>query len=203
MNVNNSPPPSAPSGEQAAQATQGRREATPRSEQRGTREDFERALLAKALPFGAEEQDPITPEATLPDGAMPMMAWVPAQLHRTAEAPPAVAAGLVEAATGTRAAIETALQNAEPQAVHPLTGAERPSVWEASVGGVQGTVEVRAERIVTNGAPPSWGLTVGAPALGVDAARHTPKLHDRLRKHGIEVDHVRIERKRDRDDGPR
>lgn len=201
MNVSNSPSSSAPSGGQAAQATQGRREAAPRGEQRGRREEFERALLAKALPFGAEDHDSITPEETLPDDAMPMMAWLPAQLHRAAEAPPAAAAGVHEAATGTRAAIETALHNAEPHAVHPLTGAERPSVWEASVSGMQGTVEVRAERIVTNGAPPSWGLTIGAPALGADvAARHTPKLHERLRKHGIDVDHVRIERKHDRDD---
>jgi len=204
MNVSNSPSTSAPSGEQAAQATQSRREVPPRGEQRGKREEFERALLAKALPTDAEDHDSATPDATLLDGALPMMAWVPTQLHRPAEAPPHATAGLVETATGTRAAIETALHHAEPQAIHPLTGAERPTVWEASVGGMQGTVEVRAERIVTNGAPPSWGLTIGAPALGADvAARHTPKLHERLRKHGIDVDHVRIERKRDRDDGPR
>jgi hypothetical protein len=202
MNVSNSPSTSAPSGDQAAQATQGRREVPPRGEQRGKREEFERALLAKALPADAENHESATPDAILPDGALPMMAWVPTQLHRPAEAPPAAAAGVVETATGTRAAIETALHNAEPQAIHPLTGAERPSVWEASVGGMQGTVE--PERIVTNGAPPSWGLTIGASALSADvAARHTPKLHERLLKRGIDVDHVRIERKRDRDDGPR
>ena len=202
MNINNSPAAS-PSSGQETQAPPGRREATPGDEQRSTRDAFERALHAKAQPFGSQDQESIDDDATLPEGATPMMAWVPSSLVRAAEPLPATAAGVIEVATGTRAAIETALHNPEAQALQPLTGPDHPSVWEASVGGSHGTVEVRAERIVTNGAPPSWGLTIGAPALGADAAaRHTPKLHERLRKHGIEVDHVRIERKRDRDDLP-
>ncbi|HEX6018731.1 MAG TPA: hypothetical protein VFZ28_11575 [Burkholderiaceae bacterium] len=132
-----------------------------------------------------------------------MFTWVCVPLVRTSEAP-APGPAMIETTTGTRAAIETALRNAEPQAGHLLAAAERPAVWEASIGGLHGTVEVRAERIVAAGAPPSWGLTIGAPALGAElAARHTSRLHERLRKHGIEVDHVRIERKRERDDLPR
>jgi len=90
------------------------------------------------------------------------------------------------------------------QALHPLAAPERTTVWEASVGDRGGTVDVRAERTVANGTPPSWRLTIDAPVLGADlAARHAPKLHDRLRKQGIEVDHVRIERKSERDDPAR
>lgn len=203
----------------------GRGETLPRAEQRGTRDAFERALHAKAQPLATDEQaapvecalqakrqplatddeqESTAPEATLPAGGMPMMAWVCAPLVRASEAAPPTAAGVVETATGTRAAIETALQNATPQDGRTLAAAERPAVWEASIGGLHGTVEVRAERIVANGVPPSWGVTIGAPAFGADvAARHTSKLHDRLRKQGIDVDHVRVERKHDRDDLPR
>lgn len=223
MKLNNSPA-CAPSNNQAARAMTGRAETPPRAEQRGTRDAFERALHAKAQPLATDEQaapvecalhakaqplatddeqESTAPEATLPAGAVPMMAWVCVPLVRASEAPHHTAP-VVETATGTRAAIEAALQNAEPQDCHPLAATERPAVWEASIGGLHGTVELRAERIVANGVPPSWGVTIGAPAFGADvAARHTSKLHERLRKHGIDVDHVRIERKRERDDPPR
>lgn len=193
-----------PSNGQAVPNAAERRAAAPRGDQRSTRDAFERALDAKAQPFDTEEPESTGPEPTMCEGAVPMMVWACAPLVRGPAPGPAPAAAGTDPATGTRAAIETALHNAEPQALHPLAAAERTTVWEASVGDMGGTVDVRAERTVANGTPPSWRLTIDAPLLGADlAARHAPKLHDRLRKQGIEVDHVRIERKSERDDPPR
>jgi len=193
------PPSSGPSPRAAA----GRNETPARAEPRETRDAFERAMHAKALPLACGETEATEPDAASSEGATPMLGWVCVPLVRAGEAP-APTPVVIETATGTRAAIETALHNSAPPAGHPLASTDRPAVWEASIGGPLGTVEVRAERLATQGAPASWGLTIGAPALGADvAARPTARLHERLRKHGIEVDHVRIERKRERDDLPR
>lgn len=190
-------PACAPPNGQPARTAPARGE-NARAEPRETRDAFERALRAKGLPLGLGDQEPANPEPSPPEGAAPAAC---APLVRVGEAP-APRPAAIDTATGTRAAIETALRNAEPPR-HPLAAAERPAVWEASVGGPHGSVEVRAERIVAHGAPPSWGLTVGAPALGADiAARHAFRLHERLRKQGIEVDHVRVQGEQGRDDLP-
>jgi len=203
MNVSNSSaatPSNSPSAPSAAE----RRAAPPRSEQRSTRDAFERALHAKAQPCDSDETDSTGLQPPPCEGAPPMMVWACAPLSRAPELVAAPAAADADPATGTRAVIETALHNPEPQALHPLAAPERTTVWEASVGDRGGTVDVRAERTIANGTPPSWRLTIDAPVLGADlAARHAPKLHDRLRKQGIEVDHVRIERKSERDDPAR
>ena len=201
MNLTTAPAANAPSNDQAVEAAAKRCDATPRAEpscarDAGSREAFERVLQAKRMPLGSDEEG-TEPEGAQPEAVSPMAPWMSAPLVRAADTAPAVAAGVVEIATGTRAAIETALHHSAPHDPSPI-GAERASVWEASVGGVGGSVELRAERIVAQGAPPTWGLTISAPALSADAAaRHVPRLHDRLRKHGIDVDHVRIERDRD------
>ncbi|HEU5296748.1 MAG TPA: hypothetical protein VFU71_18345 [Burkholderiaceae bacterium] len=156
------------------------------------RDAFERVLQTKRQPPRADDED-----ATLVN-APPMLAWVSTPLVRTPDTVPAPAGAVAEVATGTRAAIETALQNSVPHDLCPIGGTDRPSVWEASIGGASGPVELRAERVAVQGTQPTWGLTIGAPALGADVvARHAPRLHDRLRKHGIDVDHVRIERDAD------
>lgn len=222
----NCTPIGAPAGGQAPRAAPSRGEGRPRTEARDSRDAFERALRDKALPpatgepgapppdtglpmlgsrgtgSSCDEQGKASSDAALPVGGTPLMAWVGLPMVRASDAPPPSPVG-IETATGTRAAIETALRQAEPP-TGPLAGPDRPAVWEASIGGPHGTVEVRAERLVVHGAPPSWGLTIGAPAFPADlASRHAGRLHERLRKHGIDVDHVRIERRRDRDDPPR
>jgi len=205
MNVSPSPSPVAASAADRGQrAPDCRRDAPPQREQRDRRDDFERALRAKSQPFDTGDDASTARDAAPPDAVTPMTAWVLPPLVRKPDTQPVAAAAVSEPATGTRAAIETALQHAEPPAPPPLPGAERPAVWEASIGGLHGGVELRAERIVADGAPPSWGLTIGAPALGADlATRHGARLQDRLRKHGIDVEHVRIERKPARDEQPR
>lgn len=201
MNLTTPPAGNVPPNDQAVEAVAGRRDAAPRAEpgcarDAGSREAFERVLQAKRMPLCADELG-ADPEGIPPEAVSPMTPWMPAPLVRAADAAPAVAAGVVEVATGTRAAIETALHHSVPHESGPI-GTERASVWEASVGGAGGSVELRAERIVAQGVAPTWGLTLGAPAFGADvASRHVPRLHDRLRKHGIDVDHVRIERDRD------
>jgi len=188
-------PPSNPTADNASN----RCEATQRTGEPATRDAFERALLAKR-PLLTFTDDAAT---AAPEVAAPMLlAGPPVPLAACPSAAPPAAAGAVEVTTGTRAAIEAALHNALPQGLCPAGAADRPAVWEASIAGPQGAIEVRAERIGAQGAPPVWGLTIGAAPFGADVAtRHAPRLHDRLRRHGIDVDHVRIER--DKDDVPR
>lgn len=193
MNLS-APPPSAP-----ARATpihdkaSCRRDEMPAQNERG---NFERALQARrqAPRDGPEARS--AAEAIAAAAAAANLGPAPA-LVRAAAAPAATGAtGSVDTPTGaTRTATQTAL-NAQPAPpATPLGGADPAVVWEASLRGPdQMAVEVRAERLGKPDAAPSWGLTIGASALNAELlARHAPRLNERLRKHGVEVDHVRIE----------
>jgi hypothetical protein len=189
MNLSAPPPPAAPRADPNSGSAICRRDDAPPQNPRAT---FEHVLQAKRQAPRDEQEDTPSVEA-----AAAMASMTPAQsLARVAVAPTGAGAGPVDTGTGgAHAAIQTALNaNPGPQ-VTPMGGTEPAAVWEASVRGPQHlTIDVRAERFTSHGAPPSWGLTIGSAALGVELlARHAPRLNERLRKHGVELDHVRIE----------
>ena len=204
MNLS-APPPSAP-----ARATpihdkaSCRRDEAPAQDARG---NFERALQARRQAPRDEPETRSVAEAMAAAAATAAaaaaaptaatsMGPAPALVRALATPADAGGAGSCDTPTGaTRTATQTAL-NAQPAPpATPLGGADPAVVWEASLRGPdQMAVEVRAERLGKPDAAPSWGLTIGASALNAELlARHAPRLNERLRKHGVEVDHVRIE----------
>jgi hypothetical protein len=167
----------------------------PRSaqDQQQQRDRFERLLRDKQ---GEDGQDSDTqPEAPL-GGLLPFGNPV-LQAARLPE--PRPASGIVDAAeTGPRAAIETALKANAPEHVSPIGGVEPAAVWEASIHELNSVpVDMkmaRAER-TGNQAQPDWTLTVGSSNVNAEVlARHASRLNERLRKRGVGLDHVRIQR---------
>jgi len=114
-------------------------------------------------------------------------------------APPAPAS--IDNATGTRAAIEAAL-NSNPAPLVTAVGATDPAaLWEASISEPNGiAVDVRALRSeqLTPQAQPGWSVAVSSSAVDAEVlARHAPRLNERLRKHAVGFSHVRIESSHD------
>jgi hypothetical protein len=118
---------------------------------------------------------------------------------------PLSAAGAVETSTGTRAVIEASLRESACPAPTTAGGTDPAMTWEAVVSEPNAVaVQVRAVRTVhadaAAGAPATWGVTVAAPSVDAGLlARHVPRLNERLRKQGVDVDHVRVERQQDRE----
>ncbi len=195
MNLSAAPPPAAPRAAPALDPAACRRDDAATQD---ACEVFGRVLQSKQRLSRDDSQDTLPDDDDAAAALMAPTGPAPA-LARAALVPAGASAGAVDTATaGPRASIQAAL-NSSPALVAP--GSSDPAtVWEASVRGPdQVAVDVRAERLVTPGAPPTWGLTIGSPALGAEVmARHAPRLNERLRKHGVEVDHVRIESSDDR-----
>jgi hypothetical protein len=193
MNV--SPSPQAAPSATETKAPDAQRGTQPRSAQdhQQQRDRFERLLRDKQGEQGDECET--QPEAPL-GGLLPLGNHV---LHAARLPEPRPAAGLVDAAsTGPRAAIEAALNTNAPEHVSPIGGAEPAAVWEASINEVNSVpVELkmaRAERI-DNEARSDWTLTVGSSNVNAEVlARHASRLNERLRKRGVGLDHVRIQR---------
>lgn len=179
----------------AAAAARGR---PPHDPARGA---FERALQARQArpdaPSGSpdDEGDRPIPEATC--GA-PGVEMPPVPLRPAVATPPPERAGAVDAAaTGPRAAIEAALASNPGQAVLPLAGTDPAALWQVSIGEPLGApLELRAQRAerAPHEAQAAWNVSIRSSALGADAlGRHVGRLHERLRRHGIEVDHLRVD----------
>jgi hypothetical protein len=147
------------------------------------------AFGALSLRFTKAESEPAasTPSPSVASTSGPGFSRAPD------EAPPSAAGAPDVPQEGPRASLQAALNAGVP--VAPLFGSDPAAVWEASLGGPHhGSVTVRAERLVNAGSPPVWALDIGV--RGVDAElmlRHAPRLNERLRKHGVQLDHVRIE----------
>ncbi|HTP72184.1 MAG TPA: hypothetical protein VML58_08190 [Burkholderiaceae bacterium] len=163
------------------------------------RDDFERALKGR-------EQRPEEPadESAEPAGNGGAPAWLAIaptpMLARAATPAAASAVGVINEPSGTRAALEASLTASPGNALVPVLGTDPAALWEVSVREPNAApLQVRVERSGTSDAQKAWGLTIASPASNVDLiARHAPRLNERLRKHAIELDHVRVER----DDDP-
>jgi hypothetical protein len=163
---------------------------------------FERALQSRQRQQRSNDdgEEPPCEPAVLP--AMPTLVLSPAQ---TLALPPLSSAGALDPApTGTRAALEASLRESPCPQGPSIGGSEAAMTWEATVHEPNSVaVEVRAvrtERSALPGSQAAWGLTIASPSVGVEVlARHVPRLNERLRKHAIGPEHVRIER-RDEDD---
>jgi len=171
-------------------------------------EAFERVLQNRQRqqqPGGGGEEPP-SESALLPPAESALLPPALAlQLSRAPALPPLSSAGMVDApATGTRAVIEASLRESPCPLVTPISGGAAEMTWEATVHAPNALpVEVRAVRTepaALSGSQAAWGLTIATPAAGAEVlVRHAPRLNERLRKHGIEVDHVRVERADDDD----
>jgi hypothetical protein len=131
-------------------------------------------------------------------------ALLPALQARTQTLPPLSSAGALDPApTGTRAVVEASLRESPCPLLTPVGGSEAAMTWEATVHEPNSlALEVRAVRAERSdsSAPPGWSLTIASPSVGVEVlARHAPRLNERLRKHAIGLDHVRIERSEEDD----
>jgi len=133
---------------------------------------------------------------------LPALVLSPAQ---TLALKPLSSAGALDPApTGTRAVVEASLRESPCPQGTPIGGGDAAMTWEATVHEPNSVAlevrAVRAERTALSGPQVAWGLTIASPSVGVDVlARHAPRLNERLRKHAIGPEHVRIERA-DRDD---
>lgn len=167
------------------------REATPRDTQQ-QRAAFERSLRSKAALFDDGDPGKANPEAVA--GLFP--GATPAPQTRSQSAGPAPAA-VETGSTGTRAAIEAALNHSAP-AVSPVGGTDPAAVWEASVRGADSIpLDVRVMRAEKAPGEMQAGMTMTIGSAGVNTevlVRHAPRLNERLRKHGVEFEHVRIQR---------
>ncbi|HSW25514.1 MAG TPA: hypothetical protein VLJ62_22330 [Burkholderiaceae bacterium] len=164
---------------------------------------FERALQQRQRQqrSGDGDEEPPGEPAVLP--AMPPLMLSPAQ---TLALPPLSSAGALDPApTGTRAALEASLRESPCPQGTPIGGTEAAMTWEATVNEPNSLAlevrAVRAERTALSGPQAAWGLTIASPTVGVEVlARHVPRLNERLRKHAIGPEHVRIEQARDDDE---
>jgi hypothetical protein len=172
-------------------APDGARDATPRDTQQ-QRDAFERSLRSKALQFDEGDADEAKPEG----GAGFFPGATPALHSRPQPAGP-VPAAVETASTGARAAIEAALTHSAP-IVSPVAGTDPAAVWEASVRGADSIpLDVRVVRAEKAPGEMQAGLTMTIGSSGVNTdvlVRHAPRLNERLRKHGVEFEHVRIQR---------
>jgi len=168
------------------------REVNPRDAQR-QRDDFEELLRSKQKQI--DDGDDNDADAA----AAALLAGPPAALHAVRPQVPAHASAPVETVkTGPRAAIEAALNANAPQHVSPVGGTDPAAVWEASVREPNSVaVDVRFTRTEKTAfeTQPSWTVTVGSSNVNADVlARHAPRLNEQLRKRGVGLDHVRIQR---------
>jgi hypothetical protein len=159
------------------------------------RDDFERALKGREQ----RQDEPADDNAeSAGNGAAPAwLAMTPMPMLTRAATPAAAsAAGAINEPSGTRAALEASLTASPGNAVIPVLGADPAALWEVSVREPNATpLQVRVERSGTTESQRAWGLTIASPTGNVDLiARHAPRLNERLRKHAIELDHVRVER---------
>jgi hypothetical protein len=107
-------------------------------------------------------------------------------------------AGAVDPApTGTRAVVEASLRETSCPVATPVGGGVAATAWEVSVQEPNSIpLEMRAVRAERSASEPqaSWGLTIASSSVGAEVlARHAPRLNERLRKHAIGPEHVRIE----------
>jgi hypothetical protein len=218
MNLSNPSTVGAARGSDAA----ARRDQPPRERvlHHPARDAFERALQARSAPreddaAPVDEDDEsssgtgasVAPGASLPGTSLP----APAPFLRPPPGPPPAtvghAAGATPDSTGTRAAIEAALGGQPaPTALSAIAGTDPAALWQVSIGEPLGIpVELRAqrgERAAHEAAAP-WALSLRASSLGAETlSRHVPRLHERLRKQGVELDHVRVERDEEEDSQP-
>jgi hypothetical protein len=111
--------------------------------------------------------------------------------------PPSRAGALDPAPSGTRAVLEASLREAPCPLVTPVGGGEAAMTWEVSVHEPNSVaLEMRAVRAERTACEPqaSWGLTIASSSVGAEVlVRHAPRLNERLRKHAIGPEHVRIE----------
>jgi hypothetical protein len=158
------------------------------------RDRFERALQAREQrPSVGEDSEQTTEGESGGTGwACPFQALAP---KGPAPSPLPAAAGVIADRSSTQAAIETSLSASPGQVVAPMSAANPAAAWEVSVrDSLAPALQVRAERLATPDAQRGWSLTIGSPAANVDLlTRHTPRLNERLRKHGIELSHVRVD----------
>jgi hypothetical protein len=195
MSATQSPPPAPPRSE--SRDAPSRASSKEPAHNHPARDDFERALQARQQ---QQEEQPgdSQEEPTAGDGGIAAwMSALPAPLPLRAAAAPAslCAAAAPAEVSGTRAAVEASLSACPGQAVTPLTGTDPAALWEVSVAGTPNAVpmQVRAER-TGNDAQRAWGLTIASPAANTEMlVRHAPRLNERLRKHAIELSHVRVE----------
>lgn len=191
-----SPTSSAQAGRGASAGRDGA-ERTSRLPPDDTREAFERAMTSRRQPTRDEtgDQSGNQDEPAEPPGCWP--SGVVALAPRPTAVPAGASPGAVDGpATGTRAALDAALQAGTTTPVSPVAGVVPAAQWEVFIGGgLQGLpLELRAERSSTQGQPAAWALTIGTAAPHADAlSRQAPRLTERLRKQGVDVEHVRIE----------
>lgn len=172
-------------------ARDGVRPVEPRDAQQ-QRDNFERLLRAKADEF--DEGDEALPEG----GGAGIFPTLPVAPQATRPLPTlAVSAAIEPDSSASRAAIGAALTHSTP-AITPVGSTDPAAVWEASVRGADSVpLDVRVMRAEKAPGETQAGLTMTIGSSGVNAevlVRHAPRLNERLRKHGIEYDHVRIQR---------
>jgi hypothetical protein len=165
------------------------------------RDAFELALRRKSKRDDDDQQHEPQSDAAAAALAAAFAAGLSHHAPRTTAhaAPPAPAS--IDNATGTRAAIEAAL-NSNPAPLVTAVGATDPAaLWEASISEPNGVaVDVRALRSepLTPQAQPGWDVTVSSSAVDAEVlVRHAPRLNERLRKHAVGFSHVRIESSHD------
>lgn len=171
-------------------ARDGVRPVEPRDAQQ-QRDNFERLLRAKTEEF--DEGDEALPEGGA--GIFPALPVAPQATRPLTTI--AVSAAVEPESSASRAAIGAALMHSAP-AITPVGSTDPAAVWEASVRGADSVpLDVRVMRAEKAPGEMQAGLTMTIGSSGVNAevlVRHAPRLNERLRKHGIEYDHVRIQR---------
>lgn len=99
--------------------------------------------------------------------------------------------------SGTRAAMEAALNANVAPGITDVGASDPAALWEASVREPNAIpVDVRVLRAEKTGQEANTAWTVSVRAQGVSAdtlVRHAPRLDERLRKHAVGFSHVRIE----------
>ena len=164
---------------------------------------FERVLQSRQRQQRSGNDGEEPPRDPSQPPMMPALVLSPAQ---TLALQPLSAAGALDPApTGTRAVVEASLRESPCPQGTPIGGGDAAMTWEATVHEPNSVaVEVRAERAertALSGPQAAWGLTIASPSVGVDVlARHAPRLNERLRKHAIGPEHVRIERSQQDDE---
>lgn len=202
MNLSNPSPGGTTRGADAASRREPPRE---RTLNHPAREAFERALQARKAPREADE-GPMDDEEEESSSCAGPSVTLCTGLHALPLRPPptlpqgtASRAGGITEHSGTRAAIEAALGGQPaPTALSAIAGTDPAALWQVSIGEPLGVpIELRAqrgERTAQEAAAP-WALSLRSSSLGADTlARHVSRLHERLRKQGVEFDHVRVER---------
>ncbi len=179
-----------------------RRDPTPASAQ--SQADFEFALRSKQPRQDSGKDDdrdedrrdePVDGAVT---GLAAAFAGQPPALRPTTDEPAKTSPRSAELTpTGTRAAMEAALNANVAPGITEIGESDPAALWEASVREPNAIpVDVRVQRAEkgANETGPAWTVSVRAAGIGADTlVRHAPRLDERLRKHGAGFTHVRIE----------